>query len=68
MKRAVVIAVALAAVLGGLGAESLTAATPASGCPKVPKPKSQSRERKPPKKSLDPGNVFGAGNQDLDAQ
>jgi len=60
VKRAVVIAVALAAVLGGLGAESLTAATPASGCPKVPKPKSQSRERKPPKKSLDPGKIWTA--------
>ena len=60
MRQAALIVVALAAVLGGLGAGSLTAATAATGCPKVPKPKSHSRDRKPPKKPLDASKTWTA--------
>ena len=61
MRRAALIAVVLAAVLAGLGAGALTAATAAaSGCPKVPEPKSQNRERKPPKKPLDTSKAWTA--------
>jgi peptidyl-prolyl cis-trans isomerase B (cyclophilin B) len=60
VRRAALVAVALAAVLGGLGAGSLTAATAASGCAKVPKPKAETRKRKPPKKSLDASKIWTA--------
>jgi len=49
----VVILVALAAVLAGAGASSLTAATGAKGCPKVPTPKPTTRKRDKPKQRLD---------------
>jgi cyclophilin family peptidyl-prolyl cis-trans isomerase len=60
MRRSALIVVALAAVLAGLGAGSLRAASAASGCPKVPKPKSHSRERKPPNKPLDASKIWTA--------
>lgn len=53
MRGRVVILVALAAVLAGAGASSLTAATGAKGCPKVPTPKPTTRKRDKPKQRLD---------------
>ncbi len=56
MSRRVVILVALLAVVAGLGASSLTAATGAAakGCPKVAAPKPTTKSRNKPKQQLDP--------------
>jgi len=58
--RRTVILLALAAVLAGLGASSLPAATHAAGCPKVKQPKPASKSRKPPKKPLDADKTWTA--------
>jgi peptidyl-prolyl cis-trans isomerase B (cyclophilin B) len=60
VRRGAVILLALAALLAGLGASSPTAATRASGCPKVKAPKPTSKSRKPPKKPLDPNKTWTA--------
>jgi cyclophilin family peptidyl-prolyl cis-trans isomerase len=56
MSRRAVVLVALVALLAGLSAGTLTAATGAAakGCPKVPTPKPTTKHRSKPKQRLDP--------------
>jgi cyclophilin family peptidyl-prolyl cis-trans isomerase len=62
MSGRVLILVALVAVLAGVGASSLTAATGAKpkGCPKVPTPKPTTKKRSKPKQHLDPNKKWTA--------
>ena len=62
MARGALVLVVLAALAATLGGTSTSAATHASGCPKVKAPKPRSESRKPPKSRLDrPQDVEGDG-------
>jgi cyclophilin family peptidyl-prolyl cis-trans isomerase len=60
VRRIALLSVVLATVLAGWGAGSLTAATHASGCPKVKAPKPRTETRKKPKKKLDASKTWTA--------
>jgi peptidyl-prolyl cis-trans isomerase B (cyclophilin B) len=60
MGRIVAVVAALAVLAAGLSVGSTTAATGASGCPKVKRPKPRSESRKPPKKLLDAHKTWKA--------
>jgi cyclophilin family peptidyl-prolyl cis-trans isomerase len=60
VRRVALVLLALAAVLTGPYVGSPAAATGASGCPKVPRPKPRTETRKPPKKPLDPHKKWTA--------
>jgi cyclophilin family peptidyl-prolyl cis-trans isomerase len=60
MARGALVLVVLAALAGTLGGTSTSAATHASGCPKVKAPKPRSESRKPPKTRLDPRKTWKA--------
>jgi cyclophilin family peptidyl-prolyl cis-trans isomerase len=60
MARGALVLVVLAALAATLGGTSTSAATHASGCPKVKAPKPRSESRKPPKTRLDPRKTWKA--------
>jgi cyclophilin family peptidyl-prolyl cis-trans isomerase len=60
MTRIAAVLVALAVLAAGLAVGSTTAATGATGCPKVKRPKPRSETRKRPKKALDAHKTWTA--------
>jgi peptidyl-prolyl cis-trans isomerase B (cyclophilin B) len=60
MARGALVLVVLATLAATLGGTSTSAATHASGCPKVKAPKPRSESRKPPKTRLDPRKTWKA--------
>ena len=60
MARGALVLVVLAALAAAVGGTSTSAATHASGCPRVKTPKPRSESRKPPKTRLDPRKTWKA--------
>ena len=60
MARGALVLVVLAALAAAVGGTSTSAATQASGCPRVKTPKPRSESRKPPKTRLDPRKTWKA--------
>jgi cyclophilin family peptidyl-prolyl cis-trans isomerase len=60
MARRLAVLLSLAVLVGAIGGASTSAATHASGCPKVKAPRPHAKTRKPPKGRLDPRKTWKA--------